>query len=228
MSASPDRRPRPVAAADVPAGPWLSGLPAARREALLGAVVTRRLADGERVYSIGDAPDALYGIVGGSVKMLNYPLDGRQLVNVMMGPGDWFGELSILDGGPRVHDAVAVGATRLAVVPVARWRALAAMSPGHTLDLAVLMGMRLRRAVTAMNELAVHSGEYRLAATLLRLLPAAPAELRVSQEDLADLAGMSRQRVNRLLRRFEGEGLVALGYAHIAVRDEGGLRRRLH
>lgn len=214
--------------ADIPVGPWLSGLPTDRREALLSAAVSRRVVDGERVYSIGDAPNALYGIVSGNVKMLNYPIDGRQLVNVVMGPGDWFGELSILDGEPRVHDAVAVGATLLAVVPIARWRALAATAPGYTLDLAALMGMRLRKAVTAMNELTVHSGEYRLAATLLRLVPAALADLRISQEDLADLVGMSRQRVNHLLRQFEGEGLVTLGYGHIAIRDEAGLRRHLH
>lgn len=214
--------------ADMPVGPWLGAMPPDRRAALLAAIMPKRLSDGERVYSIGDDPDALYGIVTGTVKMLNYPIDGRQLVNVVMGPGDWFGELSILDGEPRVHDAIAVGEVGLAVVPLARWRALAATSPGYTLDLAALMGTRLRRAVTAINDLAVHSGAYRLAATLIRLTPVDKGEeLRISQDDLADLVGISRQRVNHLLRQFEGEGLITLGYRHIAIRDEDGLRRHL-
>ena len=89
------------------------GLPAELVEALLARCKFRHLADGEYLYKQGDAGEAMYGLLSGRVSLGNSSRSGRELLVMMAEPGDWIGEVSLFDGGPRSHDAVARGASQL-------------------------------------------------------------------------------------------------------------------
>jgi len=209
--------------------PWLGSLPAERRRALLGASHLRHFHDGESIYRLGDDPDGIYGIISGAVRMLNYPVDGGQLMNGIIRTGRWFGEISVLDGGPRPHDALAMGPTALACVPLSAWRRLASASPSFTEDLARLSCQRIRAVLVNINDFMTRSAESRLARILLDLTSHRPDRgdgppgVRLCQEDVADLVGVSRQSVNRILRQFETKGLVSIGYARVSVLQREGL-----
>ncbi len=197
--------------------PWLGSLPTERRRALLGASHLRRFDDGESIYLLGDDPDGIYGIVSGAVRMLNYPVDGGQLMNGIIRTGSWFGEISMLDGGPRPHDAIATGPTALAVVSLSAWRRLASENPLFTEDLARLSCQRIRAVLVNINDFMTRSAETRLARVLLELTShpehgGNPTDgVRLCQEDIANIVGVSRQSVNKILRQFETKGLVSVG-----------------
>ena len=90
----------------------------------------REAANLERIYRLGDAPNGLWVVLTGEVRLISYPVDGAEMLGLILRTGRWFGELSVLDGGPRPHDAVVVGPTRLAHATPAAIQALTDADPG--------------------------------------------------------------------------------------------------
>ena len=208
--------------------PWLVSMPTDRRRKLLQAAKLRHYRSGERVYSIGDAGDGLYGVVSGCVRFVNFPFDGCELVNAIFGQGAWFGALSLLDDGPRPHDVIAVSDTVLAKISRPSWRALVRDTPELFSDLVQLSCKGIRHALMEINMLMSGSSTARLAWQLLHGRRDKEGHLDFRQEDLADIVGVSRQSVNRLLRRFETDGLIARGYAKVKVLNPNGLAALLN
>src|SRR5579885_2169756 len=108
---------------------WFRDLPPAVVEELASFAVPRRLDDGALLFAKGDAADGLYGVVSGRVRISAAGADGKELLVNLFEPGDWFGEISMFDGLPRTHDAWAIGATELLLIPRERFRALLARRP---------------------------------------------------------------------------------------------------
>jgi len=213
--------------------PWFSEVPKHRRELLLAQARLVEVEAGGRIYRIGDKPDGLYGVVGGEVRLISYPAVGHQIVSLRLQPGDWFGELSTLDGGPRPHDAVAQTAARLFFVSLDRFEAAARQDPGLIRDLARLSGAHQRYAMRYAEQMAFQRLDVRLARQLLGALGApTPARngksepLSTTQEVLATMVGASRQAVNRKLKAFEAEGLVKLQYGRLSILDAAGLEKK--
>src|SRR6185295_18252062 len=96
---------------------------------LLDAAVVRRLRSGQRLFSRGDRPCGLYCVVEGAVRISGVGESGKEALLMLMEPPNWFGEISLIDGQPRTHDAVAEGATRVLQVPQAALKTLLAQEP---------------------------------------------------------------------------------------------------
>jgi len=126
--------------------PWFCTIPDARRHALLEGSRTLDVEAGRRIYRIEDTPDGLYAVVAGEARLISYPSAGRLVVSLRLQPGNWFGELSVLDGGPRPHDAVAQTKARLLFVSMDRFEAAARKDPTLLRDLARLAGTHQRYA----------------------------------------------------------------------------------
>ena len=208
--------------------PGLLSLPAPVAELLLQASQRRKLVRGEPLFAYGSAPDAMFGMVTGAVRTSITSASGREFVLGLLEAGHWFGEVSLLDGLPRVYAAHAVGDCEVAVLPAAGFWPLAAKHPEVHLALTRLVCHRLRLALAWIDDTVLMPLPARLARRITALLQGGGASgesgvVPLSQEDLAAQLGVSRQSVNRQLKLWEKLGLLRIDYGCIAVHDRAAL-----
>lgn len=212
-----------------------SPLFAALDDTLLGEVANlgrrRSFAAEETVFLRGAPGDGLCGIVSGRVKVVTESPDGQErLLNLLL-PGEVFGEIALLDGGPRTATAVALEATELVTIERRVFVALLERHPALAVRMLTLVCRRLRWMHELMEDAAFLPGPQRLAKRLLGLHRAGQAmggpdgAIRISQQELARFAGLSRQSVNQQLRQWESAGHVTLGRGVIRVEDAPALDR---
>lgn len=213
-------------------GRWFSGLPEGLRRGLLGAAVVKGLRDGARLFSRGDAPDGLYAVLEGALRVTAVGSEGREAVLAVVEPPQWLGEIAVFDRLPRTHDAVAAGATRVLHVPAAALDALLAQTPAWWRDLGLLATNKLRLLFLALEDAALQPLLPRLARRLVMMAEGhgelsglSRRVLKVRQEVLAAMVGSSRQSVNQALKELEAQGLVRLAYGELELLDPAGLQR---
>jgi CRP/FNR family transcriptional regulator, cyclic AMP receptor protein len=204
---------------------WFAALPAALRAALVGGARRLRLADGETLFLDGQEADGWYGVLEGAIKVRHVSADGRERVLTWLEPGTWFGEISLLDGAPRIHDGLAAGATTLLLLPTAAFEDLLERHPRFGRALAELQSRRLRLVFALLAELSTLPLETRLARQLLNLAASygrstpegTRIELHLPQDELAQLMGVSRQRINQALKAWERQGALTQRYGRIVI-----------
>ena len=224
-SAAPDAQPSPVHNSDM-------RLAGDVQQRLLAVAHRRMLARGESLFHKGSSPDALFGVVSGSLRVSVVAPGGREAVIAMLEPGHWFGEVSLLVGRERVYDTCAVDATEMAVVAAADFHRLVAEHPDVHMAFTRLVCLRLRQALAWIDDVILMPLQVRLAHRLLTLDARAqsPGEgggtlLGVSQEDLSFMLGVSRQSVNRQLKLWEEDGTLRVRYRSIELLDRAQLER---
>lgn len=210
--------------------PWFRGLPPDLAEGLLRLGRVRRWTD-ERVYAAGDAPNGLFALISGEVRVSQTTAGGRAALLMIASPGVWFGEAAMIDGKPRTSEAAVVGATTLLQVSPPAFHQLTAHSGPNMAAFASLVCDQYRRAMDYIVETAGLSAPVRLAQRLAELVrthgrpgvSGVMIDLKLSQESLAEMVGVSRQTLNRLLKGLETDGVVALGYRALTVKDSAAL-----
>lgn len=211
--------------------PWFATLPAALADAVLAAGQVQKLAAGQVLFRQGDAPGDWHAVCHGAIKASTVAADGTEAILGVLETGNWFGEISLLDGGPRVHDATAVGATAVFAVPAeafARFMQDAVFATA----LARLMAGRLRTLLGVVEDATLRPTRARLARRLALLargdatLAAEPRQqLPVSQEALAMMLGLTRQTLSKELGELARAGALKLGYRSIDIVDAALLER---
>ena len=210
--------------------PWFAALLAADQQALLQSAELMRLRPGEMLFRQGDALGGFYGLLGGSMKISTLREDGREAIFVLLEPGNWFGEISLLDGRPRTHDATALVASEVLVVPQA---AFAAQMQGAAFAAAIagLLAGRIRSLYGMIEDAALRSTRVRVARRLLMLARGdatlaadARTSVPVSQEALAMMLGITRQTLSGELKALVALGAVALRYRRIEIVSAARLR----
>lgn len=212
--------------------PWFAALPAAVRGALVRDGRARTVEDGATLYRAGDANEGLYAVLAGEIRLTGHSEAGRRIVYLIAQPGDWIGEMSVLDGKPRLHDAIARGPARILHLGAAAVDAIAVAQPGFDRALGALTCLHQRTALAYVERALTSSSEARLAFVLLDLAHrhgrrterGVEIDLRLSQEDLAAMIGLTRQSLAPLLNRFRRQGAIATRYARIALLDPDRLR----
>lgn len=210
---------------NIESGSWFAKLSPTLRQAILDCAQVRRLQDGELMASRGAPAEQWCGVALGAVRVSSVSLAGKQVSLTYVEPGAWFGDIALFDGLPRTHDAHAHGATTLLVVRKPDFRALLAEHVELYDALLRLNCRRLRLLFDAVEDLNTRPLAARLARQLLLLARSygvAEGEdirigLALAQEDLAQLLGASRQRVNQELKAFEREGAVRVEPARLVV-----------
>jgi CRP-like cAMP-binding protein len=195
------------------------------RNAILSRSIVRRVHDGALLSSRGEAADEWCGVAKGAVRVSSVSLSGKQITLTYVEPGLWFGDISLFDGLPRTHDANAHGATTLLVVRKADFRELLAQHTELYEALLKLNCRRLRLMFDVVEDLNTMPLAARLAKQILLLSRSYGIEqgqeirigLQLAQEDLAQLLGASRQRVNQELKGFERDGAVRIEPTRLVV-----------
>jgi CRP/FNR family cyclic AMP-dependent transcriptional regulator len=195
------------------------------------AVFLRR---GERLFDEGDLGDQLYMVIEGKVKLTRAASDGRESLVSVHGSGDMFGELAMFDPTYRTLAATAVTDARLAVIAHRDLRAVLATRPTVSLVLLKALAQRLRRVTESNTNLIFTDVPGRVAKALLELADkfGTPQEdgmlvnHDLTQEELAQLVGASRETVNKALADFVARGWIQLSAKSVLLIDSDRLRRR--
>ena len=209
----------------IEAGSWFSSLSPALRQAILSRSVVRRLSDGALLSSRGAPADEWCGVAKGAVRVSSVSLSGKQITLTYVEPGVWFGDISLFDGLPRTHDANAHGDTTLLVVRKPDFKELLSQHTELYDALLRLNCRRLRLMFDVVEDLNTRPLASRLAKQVLLLARSygisQGEEIRIglalAQEDLAQLLGASRQRVNQELKGFERGGAVRIEPTRLVV-----------
>ena len=210
---------------NIETGSWFSKLSPALRQAILERAVVRRVADGAILSARGAPAEEWCGVAQGAVRVSSVSLAGKQVTLTYVEPGTWFGDIALFDGMPRTHDAHAHGATTLLVVRKADFKALLSLHVELYEALLRLNCRRLRLLFDTVEDLNTRPLAARLAKQILLLARsygvAEGDEIRIglqlAQEDIAQLLGASRQRVNQELKGFEREGAVRIEPTRLVV-----------
>lgn len=211
--------------------PLFRGLSPPALERIAELAVRRGYQSDEVVFSQGDPGDALYGVVTGRIRISAGAPDGREIFLNIMEPGDTFGEIALLDGGTRTASAVATIASELVSIRREHFLGVLEREPRVALELLRLCGERLRWTSGQVEDAALLDAPARLAKRLLSLgeLHGQKAgngvTLRISQEELANFLGISRQVVNQYLQGWKGRGWVDLGRGSVTVLNEAALKK---
>ena len=206
-------------------GSWFSKLSLPLRQAILARSTVRRLADGATLTARGTPAQEWVGVAKGAVRVSSVSLSGKQVTLTYVEPGTWFGDIALFDGLPRTHDGSAHGETTLLIVRKADFKELLTQHVELYDALLRLNCRRLRLMFDTIEDLNTRPLAARLAKQVLLLARAYGIEqgeeirigLQLAQEDLAQLLGASRQRVNQELKGFEREGAVRIEPTRLVV-----------
>ncbi|MCK9544414.1 MAG: Crp/Fnr family transcriptional regulator [Novosphingobium sp.] len=204
---------------------WLSGLPIARRDAIIRRLTFNSLPAGSSLYRMGDPPNGLFAVLDGRVRLVDYSAAGVELVAVIARPVFWIGEVSVLDGLERPHDAIAATSVRIAHLSMGAILDLASSEPLIWRDIALLSCIHQRMALRNTARIQTLPAIVRLAKFLVSISGGSPGtSVDLTQENLAQVIGVSRQRINVLLRQLKDRGLIRIAYRGIDLLDPNGLR----
>ena len=203
-------------------------------ELLAAGLRRRRFRRNEVIFHQDDPGDSLHIVATGAVKIVLPSAEGEEAIIATLRPGDFFGELALLDGAPRSATATALEATETLVLPRPSFLELLEEENGLRDALLAALVRELRRLTGHVEELHFLDLAGRLAMRLTRLArdasPDARGEVRLdwpyTQTDLAAMIGGTRQSVNKLLSELVEEGLLRLERDTVVIADIDRLARR--
>lgn len=209
---------------------WASELSPVELERAASGVSLRTYARGSYICHSGDVLEAWTGVVEGLAKIATISPDGKPISYSGIPAGGWFGEGSIIKNEARKYDIVAVRDTRLAMMNAATFRWLFENSAGFNRFLVFQINERLGQFIGMLGVDRMLDAVGRMARTLAWLFnpvlfPAVGHRLDISQEELAQLSGLSRQAANKALKTLVEEGLVEIDAHAIIVRQLDVLAR---
>jgi CRP/FNR family cyclic AMP-dependent transcriptional regulator len=215
--------------------PLFAGLPPAELESLSSCLRRRRYTKGEVIFLQGDPGTSLYAIEGGRVKIAVASPEGKEFVLNLLGPGDFFGELALLDAEPRSADAVAQDPCLLLLLQREDFLRFLEAHPRASATLLAVLSRLLRRNAQIVQDAAFLDVPTRLARTILELGEtkgqAAEGGLvvgsRLTQSDLAAMVGTTRESVNKWLRSYQRQGLIRYDRGIITVLRPRDLQDRI-
>lgn len=204
---------------------WFSSMPALLQNELLGKVRIKHLKAGQQLHAKGEDGVGFYGICEGRLRVTTIGVDGSEMLFALLGPGTWFGEISMFDNLPRTHDNFCETDSIVAVIPKNVFNELLKKFPELYPYFARLLCSRVRSAFQFIDSSTGLSLKHQLVKRLLMLttsygqhIPENSAiTLTLSQESLAQMINSCRQTVNRLLGELQQEGLVLLHYGKITI-----------
>jgi CRP/FNR family cyclic AMP-dependent transcriptional regulator len=188
---------------------------------------TRTVSRGTTLFAKGDPGECLFAIMKGAVQVTVPSVEGKNAVVNLIGEGGILGEIALLDGQPRTADAIAFTDTTLMVIERREFIPLLRSNPDVMLRLLEVLCGRLRRTTEQVEDLMFLDLRSRLAKTLLRLAEMAKPDgaIEISQSDLGQFVGLSREMINKQLRVWAKDGWIRLDRRRITVLKPSALER---
>lgn len=221
------RKPSP---AELDAIPWLKLLEGPLREQAVAALEVGDAEPGERLCRIGRPATFWFGVVDGLLKMNNDDSLGQAVTFTGIPPGGWFGEGTLIKRESYRYNVQALRPSVVAGLPLESFHALLDGSIAFNRFVLDQLNERLGQFIAARETDRIHDPDVRVARNLAalfhpQLYPGVGNWLRITQQELGYLVGLSRQRVNQALHRLGDAGLIRIEYGGLRVLDLAGLRR---
>lgn len=208
--------------------PFFATLSAPDAQELLKRTHCRHVPAGQILFQEGDAGDGLYGILAGRVAFTVDSINGKELILNVLGAGEFFGEIALLDGKGRTATAVARDDCHLLLIARGEFMAFFMPRPEAMSRIIELLCARLRRSTEYIADTAFLDLSRRLAKQLVSLAhddgSSREAALRISHAELAAMLGVSRERVSLQLAAWSDKGILDQGRGHLVVRDRQALQ----
>jgi len=214
--------------------PLFTALDDAAAASLRSSMEIVKLSKGSTLFSEGDEGEHLYVIAEGKLKLGTSSGDGRENLLSVLGPGEMFGELSLFDPGPRTSTATAITDVRLLSLGHDKVIPWVTQHPQVALDLLARLAQRLRRTNEVVGDLVFSDVPGRVAKALIDLGERFGKETDeglyvhhdLTQEELAQLVGASRETVNKALADFAGRNWIRLDGRAVLIIDLERLTKR--
>jgi CRP/FNR family cyclic AMP-dependent transcriptional regulator len=202
--------------------PLFSDLEETEASALAGKMVMRHYPRNTIIISEGDHSDSLYCILSGRVKVFLNDEEGKEVILNDEGPGDYFGELALLDSGPRSASVVTLEDCKMAVISKADFEEFLSLHRDATRKIMRGLVKRLRALTDNVRSLALMDVYGRVARVLLELAveegDALVIRETLTQQDIASRVGASREMVSRILKELRTGGYIEVRKKHIVIR----------
>jgi CRP/FNR family transcriptional regulator len=198
--------------------------------------VPRRFATGQVIFREGDQSDTCYVVRAGHARAIREHPDGRTIALAHFGPGDIFGELAMFDDERRSATVETLDDVEAVAILGSDMRRLLREHPDLAVKLVISLGRRLREANERLTRQSFQTVQSRVAGVLGQLVVQAQAEgaaerdvlVTITQADVAQLAGSSRESASRFLAVLERAGVVTQGRGRITVHDPSALQRYVY
>ncbi|OSZ73028.1 Crp/Fnr family transcriptional regulator [Hydrogenophaga sp. IBVHS1] len=222
-------RARPPTEAELAEIPWLERLSEAERERAVAALVVGEAQAGDYVCRFGRPVTYWFGLVDGLLKMSNDDSQGPVITFTGVAPGGWFGEGTVLKHEQYRYNILALRKSRVAGLPVDTFDWLLDHSIGFNRFVMHQLNERLGQFIAAREIDRLNNPDLRVARNLAALFhpllsPNVGGVLRITQQELAYLVGLSRQRVNEALTTLAAKGWIRVEYGGLRVLDLAALR----
>ena len=224
------QRARAPSSAELADIPWLQRLDAAERSRVAADVRVVNVETGEYLCRVGRRPTFWFGVISGLLKMSNDSAQGVPLTFTGVPPGGWFGEGTVIKGEAYRYNIQALRASVVAGIAVETFHWLIDRSIPFNRFITLQLNERLGQFIEAREIDRMSDPDARVARSLASLFhpvlyPGVGTLLRITQQELAYLVGLSRQRVNEALRTLQASGCIRIEYGGLRVIDIDALRR---
>ncbi len=206
---------------------WIDQLPSEVATAVRKEMIPQTLVDGETLFQAWAELKGVYEILQGRIKLVTYSESGKEMITNVITADRTMGESPICAGRTRMlASGVAIGATKVALLPIARFNELRLRIPA--INEAVLK--RMAQRYLALSSYVVDSSLYPLDFRLAYILYTYSSDMNadsggnqliveLTQDDLASMMGVTRQSINRIMKVWEEQGHIELGYGHVVVKN---------
>ena len=180
--------------------------------------------------------DSLFIITSGKVKVVLFSESGKEVIFSILGEGDFFGDMSLLDGKPRSASVITIEDTSVYVLRRSDFNEIVEKHPNIALKLLKEITSRLRKADARIESLSVLNVSGRVAGILLQLAEESGKKTpegivinaRPTHQDLANMTGTTRETVTRILKQMESRNYISLSGKNVTILDSERLRRELY
>ena len=207
--------------------PYFSGLSPAELDSLKGLVFETTAERGEFILLESEPAAALYFVVSGVVKVFKTSADGREQILQIVRPGESFNDAPVFDGGPNPASAQAMGPVVLYGINNSDMGAILRTHPQVALNVIHVLSQKLRHLVSLVEDLSFKHVTARLAKILLEYAGdgVGSAKPRLTQQEMAAMAGTAREMIGRSLKELEVEKIIRLEHHRIVVTDKEALKK---
>ncbi|WP_442762661.1 Crp/Fnr family transcriptional regulator [Malikia spinosa] len=210
--------------------PWMAGLSLAERERASQTLVVSEVESGDYICKIGRQVTYWFGLIDGLLKMSNDDRSGPLITFTGIAPGGWFGEGTAIKRETYRYNVLALRKSRVTGLPLETFHWLLDNSIGFNRFIMNQLNERLGQFVAAREIDRISDPDVKVARSLANLFhpvlfPGVGTVLRITQQELAYLVGLSRQRVNEALSQWEAVGAIRVEYGGLRVTDLELLRQ---
>ncbi|MEJ6006559.1 Crp/Fnr family transcriptional regulator [Paucibacter sp. AS339] len=223
------QRARVASPQELEAIPWLAVLTTEQRQTTIAQLQVADAEVGERVCRIGRSATFWFGVIDGLLKMSNDDSSGRAITFTGIPPGGWFGEGTLLKREAYRYNIQALRRSVVAGLPIEAFHGLLESSISFNRYMLNQLNERVGQFIAAREMDRISDPDLRVARHLAalfhpQLYPGVGSMLRITQQELGYLVGLSRQRVNQALHNLSAQQLIRIEYGGVRVLDLAGLR----